>query len=177
MSIIADAQMEYQKFRNDRDAVKTGDLQLIALCDPKIVCDHAINSGDYNVLCRVLNAGYKPSEDSVYNAIAGGNFAMLKKIIEHGAVACSCDYEIAIRKANMEIFEYLISTGVQITDEEPFRVAAIKENITIMERLLNVGAPWNYKVFEYAARLGKQQALEWLIKNGCPQKPVDKVYW
>lgn len=176
-------------------------MQSVARCvDISTVFVLAVRYVNLPIIKWALSLGHQPDEDAVPTAVKAGHLPLIRWLVNkgcpysgkilHGAVItgdldileylyniteCTEEQEFrcvaeAVNQNNMATFNWLIAHGFKC-DSRSYTVAAIRNNIPMLQRIYEEKVPWNTEACAGAVKAGTAKSLEtlrWLRQNDAP---------
>jgi len=180
-------------------------MQSVARCvDISTVFVMAVRYVDLPIIKWTLSLGYKPDEDAVPAAVKAGHVPLVRWLVNRGCewsgsilreAVITSDLDIleylcgitecteeqgfqcvaeAVNRNDMVVFDWLIAHGFKC-DSRSYTIAAIRNNIPMLQRIYQEDVPWNTEVCAGAVKAGTAKSLEtlrWLRHNDAPWDPI-----
>ncbi len=143
---------------------------------------NAINKGDANKVKSLLEKGADINEHSIYygtpliTAVKHGKTDIVNILLENGAdVNMTHNQSTALteacQKEHTEIIKLLLKKRPNVNKYNPIQIAVEKENIEIVQLLIEAEADMDSKVIYKSIELKNEKLLEMLLEGGASPNP------
>lgn len=105
-----------QDWINDGKSIRTPNDHRIR----KSAMEIAIEIGFHSLVEVLLEGGFEPDGDALYDAVTQGKFEIVKLLLEHGADPKSIPFDAVVDSANKDLIRFFINAGADVTTGYPF---------------------------------------------------------